>query len=118
MLEVRNNLSFQIVALDSEMFDQWARTITSSDFWGNAVFHSPPLYPYFLASIYAVLGPSLIAVRIVQIVLGALTAVLVTRLSQDLFDEPVPTISGIVVSAYGPLIFYSAAILSTVVTGM
>ncbi len=113
LIHIRENASFQIIALDSELFDQKALEILSGDVWGHEIFYSAPLYPYFLAMIYALFGPTFLAVRIVQVVLGSLTAVLVVRLGEEMFDEPVPLIAGLITALYGPFIFFNATLLGT-----
>jgi tetratricopeptide (TPR) repeat protein len=113
LVHIHDNVSFQIIALDSELYDQKALEIIQGDFWGNEIFYSAPLYPYFLALLYTIFGPGFLVVRIVQIVLGALTAVLVVRLGELLFDEPVPLIAGLVSALYAPFIFFNATILGT-----
>lgn len=111
LLQIRDNVSFQIIAVDSEFFDLRALEILRGDFWGSEVFYSAPLYPYFLALIYAVGGPSFLLVRIVQIVLGSVTAVLVVLVAERMFEEPVPLVAGLLSALYAPFIFFDASIL-------
>ena len=113
LVQIQENVSFQIISLDSDLYDQRALEILRSDFWGRDVFYSAPLYPYFLALVYAVAGPSFAAVRVVQIVLGSLTAVLVVLYAERTFGSPVSWIAGFVAALYAPFVFSSATILGT-----
>ena len=55
---------------DARGYDQWAQRLAGGDWIGTDVFYQAPLYPYFLGAIYALAGHDLMAVRIVQAVLG------------------------------------------------
>src|SRR5438093_9886183 len=56
---------------DGEAYHLWARRIADGDWLGEGVFYQAPLYPYFLALIYRVLGESVAAVRLIQAFIGA-----------------------------------------------
>ncbi len=70
----------------------------------------PPVYPLFLAGIYKVFGHSILAARLFQIFLSALTAVLIFALSKKIFNENISLFSGLVCAVYPPLIIYSTII--------
>ena len=54
----------------------------------SADLYRAPLYPAFLAAVYALLGKGFAAVRIIQAALGAITCGLVFLLARRLFDSP------------------------------
>ena len=62
---------------DARGYDQWAQRLAGGDWIGTDVFYQAPLYPYFLGVVYAIAGHDLLAVRIVQALVGSLSAVLV-----------------------------------------
>lgn len=66
-----------------------------------------PLYPLFLAGIFSIFGHNCDAVRLIQIILFALTAVLVFLLAKDLFIRKVAIYSGLLVALFYPLANYS-----------
>ena len=41
---------------DADAYHQWALRIASGDWFGEGAFYQAPLYPYFLAVLYSVLG--------------------------------------------------------------
>ena len=61
---------------DSLAYDEWARRIAGGDWMGDQVFYQAPLYPYFLATVYAAVSDDLLVVRVVQAVVGSFSAVL------------------------------------------
>ncbi len=75
-------------------------------------YWQPPLYPWFLRGIYAVVGgPNPIAVRFVQALLGALTAVLTALVARRFAGAGAATAAGIAVSLYAPLATLDAELL-------
>ncbi len=77
----------------------------------TAVFR-PPLYPLFLASLYALFGPNLTVVGMVQALLGALTCLLVFQLARLLFDETTGLVAAGLTAVYPFFVFYSALALT------
>lgn len=75
--------------IDEASYERWALEITDGDWIGDEVFFQEPLYPYWLASIFAVAGPERTAVRLVQALLGALTCLGVSVLAKRAFGSTV-----------------------------
>ncbi|MBD3349238.1 MAG: tetratricopeptide repeat protein [Candidatus Eisenbacteria bacterium] len=103
---------FETLGLDARYYDQWARRLAAGEGYGEPFFMSP-LYPYFLAGLYRLFGRDLFVVRVVQALLGALSASLVYVLAKDLFDKRVGILAGLVTACYGALIFYDGSIVMT-----
>jgi len=90
---------------------------------GEVFFHSSAGYPYILALIWAVLGKSLLAARLVQALAGALNAVVIFLLARRLFGgetegdkrrgEIVGRIAGFGAALYGYLAFLELDLLMT-----
>lgn len=77
----------------------------------RAYFHSP-LYQWFLTGLYRTFGRNLVLVRLVQHLLGALTAVLVYLIAMSLFARLETALAAALVSAFfGPGIFYEGQLL-------
>src|SRR5437763_12865770 len=62
---------------DAHGYDEWARRIAGGEWIGRDVFYQAPLYPYFLGGVYAVIGRNLMAVRVIQAIIGAASCVFV-----------------------------------------
>lgn len=94
---------------DAESYDAWARSIAGGDWLGKGVFYQAPLYPYFLAVIYTVLGDSVLTVRAVQAVLGAFSCVLLARAGMSLFGRW-GAVAGVLLAVYPPAIFLDGSL--------
>lgn len=108
--EVRFTPFFQTLGLDAKFYDQWARSFLAGQGYPDA-FLMTPLYSYFLAGIYWLFGRDLLVVRIIQAVIGSLSAVLTYALGVAVFNRRVGVASGLVAACYGAMIFYDGAIL-------
>lgn len=60
----------------------------------------PPMYPFFLTVVYFVFGHSLLAVRLMQAVVGAITAVMVFQTGKLMFDRKTAALAGIFYAFY------------------
>ncbi|OGL46540.1 MAG: hypothetical protein A2161_22165, partial [Candidatus Schekmanbacteria bacterium RBG_13_48_7] len=71
-----------------------------------------PLYPYFLAFIYALFGGgNLLAVRLIQVLIGSLIPVVMYIYCRRIFSWNEAVLSGSIIVFYGILIFYEGLIL-------
>ena len=73
--QIRDSPFFDVLMGDARRYDAWATQIASGDVMGREVFYQAPLYPYFLGTIYAIAGHSLLIVRVCQALLGTASCV-------------------------------------------
>ena len=104
-----------VVFSDGEEYDAIARSLAAGT--GFAVDQAPntfrpPGYPFFLAAIYGLVGPSYPAVKFVQSVLGALTCVFVLLIGARLFSCRVGVIAASIAAVYPFLVVYTGFLLS------
>ena len=95
---------------DSRAYDEWAQRIAAGDWIGRDVFYQAPLYPYFLASIYAIAGHNLLLVRLVQVILGSLACVCVALAGRNFFSPRIGVAAGLILALYAPAIFFDGLI--------
>ena len=107
----RTSPFFDHLDLDTKFYDSWARRIAAGDWIGRDVFFMGPLYPYFLGMIYKVLGPSLLAAKMVQSLVGSVTAGAIYLLGRKAFGAGVGLVAGLVAALYVPFIFTDTLIL-------
>jgi 4-amino-4-deoxy-L-arabinose transferase-like glycosyltransferase len=107
----RNDPFFDAPAVDAQMYHEWAQRIAGGEWKSDQVFLNGPGYPYTLAVLYAVFGPSLLAAKMFQAVLGATDCVLVWWLGRRLFDARVGLAAAVAVAAYRMLIFYEGTLV-------
>jgi tetratricopeptide (TPR) repeat protein/4-amino-4-deoxy-L-arabinose transferase-like glycosyltransferase len=110
-LASRQSPFFDHLDLDSRFYDLWAKDIAGGNWIGDDVFFMGPLYSYFLAVIYKVAGPGLMTVKIVQGVLGGLTAGVTYLLGREYFGVVPGLVAGFIAALYVPFIFYDNSIL-------
>ena len=116
---------------------EWARTILGGDWLGRSTYHpyfswmrergtaeawyrwwgsqtilqQAPLYPYWVAGWFALLGESLKSVLLIQLVLGALDCIVIYGLARRLFDVRVGLLAAAMTALYGPFIFQQGTLL-------
>lgn len=110
-LASRQSPFFDHLDLDSRFYDLWAKQIAGGDWVGDEVFFMGPLYSYFLAVIYRIAGSDLVMVKVVQGLLGGLTAGFTFLLAREGFGFVVGLIAGLFAAVYVPFIFYDNSIL-------
>jgi len=94
---------FEYNAVDSLFYHRTAITVSQHlrqmDFnfssYLSGVSFSDQGYNIFLGSVYAIFGPSIIIVRLINTIFSTLTVILIYRLSKNLLSEHVARIAGI-----------------------
>lgn len=108
---------FSYPIIDAEAYDRAAQAIASGNGHPDLVFWQPPGYAYFLAGLYTLFGRgSLIAPRIIQAFLGALSSVLVAWIGLRLFSYRVGLAAGLGTALYGTLIYFDGELLTPSLT--
>ena len=107
----RHSPFFDHLDLDTKFYDSWAKQIAAGNWIGREVFFMGPLYPYFLAVVYKIFGPSLLAAKALQSLVGAFTVGFIYLLAREAFGVGVGIIAGLLAALYVPFIFYDNMIL-------
>jgi 4-amino-4-deoxy-L-arabinose transferase-like glycosyltransferase len=76
-------------------------------------YHRPPGYPVFLAGIYSFFGESIVAVRMVESVMGAFLAVVIALLGRRIGGEVVGVLAGILWGIYPLGVFIAGLVYPT-----
>jgi tetratricopeptide (TPR) repeat protein len=103
--QIRGAVFFELKMGDARAFDVWARQIAAGDWLGDAVFYQAPLYPYFLGTIYALLGDDPMVVRGCQAILGAFSCALLALAGRRFFSRSAGIAAGLILACYAPAIF-------------
>ena len=72
----------------------------------------PPGYAFFLASIFLIFGKSVVAARVIQMLLGGLTCLLTYKIGKNIFSETTGRIAGALTVFYPYFIAYTGDLLS------
>ncbi|TDI34366.1 MAG: hypothetical protein E2P03_03325 [Acidobacteria bacterium] len=102
--------------MDSGEYDRWAMQITHGDPWwtdhGQGTYFQSPVYPYFVAGLYLLLGGrTILGVVLMQAVLGAVTCGLTALLARRLVSPAAGWMAGGLAAIYAPGIFYGSFLL-------
>jgi tetratricopeptide (TPR) repeat protein len=109
--QIKSSPLFDVPLLDAQYHDQWAQAILKGQDFEKGVFFRAPLYPYFLASVYKIFGHNFYIARLIQLIIGSLSCVLVYLIGKKVFNPRVGRIAGIIASLYGVLIYFEGDLL-------
>ncbi|MCU0725458.1 MAG: glycosyltransferase family 39 protein, partial [Planctomycetes bacterium] len=100
--------------LDARIYLDWSREIAGGDLLGERVFFLNPLYAYVLAPVVGLAGPSsdLLAIRTLQVILGALSAMLVAGTARRLAGPGTGLLAGLLTAAWPLLLYYEQRVMS------
>ncbi|MHC4344856.1 MAG: ArnT family glycosyltransferase, partial [Planctomycetota bacterium] len=113
LYESSDNPTFRAPVVDSLTYDQMARRLLAGEGLTSDFFWQPLFYPLFLAGVYRVSDFSILAVKVIQMILGAVTCLLVLRLGQRLFDRQTGILAGLIAVFYMPMVFFEQELLAT-----
>ncbi len=105
---------FYHLAADGRRYDEWAQRIAAGDWLGHGVFYQAPLYPYFLGLLQFILGHDLWSIRVVQVILGAVSCSLLYLAARRFFSREAGLAAGLILSLYAPAVFFDGLIQKTV----
>ena len=97
---------------DQNDFDKKALFMASGNWLGGSeIFGKEPLYYYFLAAIYKFFGYSHLAVYLIQALFTATGAILMYKVTSQLFNRATGCIASLILALYSMSIFYDAILL-------
>jgi 4-amino-4-deoxy-L-arabinose transferase-like glycosyltransferase len=104
----------KVLASDPGAYDEAALSILRGDGYRNDIFYAyrPPGYSFFLAGIYVIFGHSYLVVKLVQIVLSALTGWLIYLLMKRLHAERSALLAAAFFALYPPFVKYTSLLWS------
>jgi tetratricopeptide (TPR) repeat protein len=114
LFQIKQIPLFEILGGDSRAYYQWAQRIAAGDWLGEGVFFQAPLYPYFLGVVQLFLGNSVVTARVVQMILGAGSCVLLYGSGKLWFSRAVGICAGLLLAVYPAAIFFDGLIQKTV----
>lgn len=89
---------------DGREFEAVARSLLEHGTYGLQTLR-PPGYPTLIAGVYALFGPSLLVLRVVEAVLGALAVLVAGRVGADLFGPRAGLITALLMALHPVLAF-------------
>ncbi len=113
ILTIRDNPLFEVLTLDAESYDRWARDIAAGRLVREAPFYQAPLYAYFLALQHFLSGGNLLVPRLVNVVLGTLHVGLAMLLGRRLYGRACGLVAGLLVALTAPFFFEEGKVTKT-----
>ncbi|MEW5734389.1 MAG: tetratricopeptide repeat protein [Thermodesulfobacteriota bacterium] len=101
---------------DPEGYVLWAKRIAAGDFWGDKIFYQAPLYPYFLALVYAVKPLASATPQMVQAVLDALACALAVISGRIFFSRAAGLLAGLMLCFFPMSLFFIGLLQKTTLT--
>ena len=107
--EIRALVWFDVPLVDGANYVRMAKAIAGGDLLaGHDAFWQPPLYSYFLALLFRIVGTDLGRIYAAQAALGALSCVLAAGIGARIGGARAGIATGLVMALYGPLIHFDA----------
>ena len=106
-----NDPYFDAFMLDAETYYLWAREIFYGDWMGTEIFYHAPLYAYFTAAVFKIVGSDLLDFFLFQVGLSSGTAVLLYLAGREFFGEKSGIIAALLFSFTDLFAFYSLKLL-------
>ncbi len=100
--------------VDLGYYRDWALAIASGKWGGGELFEQSPLYAWILAVLYTLFGPGLLAPRLLQILVGSITCVLIVRVGRRVISPGAGLAAGLLAAFYGPFLFYDGMLMKEV----
>jgi len=110
LIQIQSIPLFYLLPGDGRTYDEWAQRIAAGDWLGSGVFYQAPLYPYFLGVMQFTFGHDLWAIRMVQVLLGSVSCVLIFLAGEKLFSRTAAIAAGLMLGFYAPAVFFDGVI--------
>jgi Flp pilus assembly protein TadD len=109
LFELRGSPLVSVLIGDGHEYDAWAQSIAAGRWLRQDVFYHAPLYPCLLALVFLV-GGHVFAMRLVQVVWGAASCVLLALAGERFFDRRTGLAAGCVLAVCPAAIFFDGLI--------
>jgi 4-amino-4-deoxy-L-arabinose transferase-like glycosyltransferase len=104
LLQIAATPYFEVANVDTRSYQQWGLDIAAGHWWPTRMFYQAPFYAYFLGAIFRGFGEGPWATRVIQVLVGSMSPLLLYAIGVKLFSRRVGWIAGIGLALYGPLV--------------
>ncbi len=104
--ESASNPLFGVPVVDASAYHEWAMRIARGEWLWTTLSNYTPVYPYFLGIQKFLFGPSDIFNRWIQCAMGALSAVLLARVGERIWNRQAGMATGLILATYWLLVVY------------
>ena len=114
--QLQHSIIKEMLPLDTGDYAGWGRSIASGAVMGTEVFYAMPFYAYFLGIMFSLFKNGIEAVRLVQILLGAVNVVLIFYIASKVFKDKKIAILAFVLAIFFKLsVFYELLLESSTI---
>lgn len=113
LLAIARTPYLEVNNVDSDSYQQWALDLVAGHWLPTHNFYQSPFYAYFLAILYKLFGTGPWGPRVVQILIGSASPVLVYAIGAQLFSRRVGWIAGLALALYGPIVLEEITLSKT-----
>lgn len=111
LLNFSQSIYSDFLLWDERLYQAWAEGLAKGEPIPRAVSAFAPLPAYVMAFLYRVFSPDPLYVRLLNILLGVLTCLLLYLTGKEMAGKPTGLISALVGAVLKPFIFYSMVLL-------
>jgi 4-amino-4-deoxy-L-arabinose transferase-like glycosyltransferase len=116
VLSVSTSPAVAFPMVDSRSYHEKALEILAGNWLGDRIFYQDPLYPYFLAGLYAAFGVGSVGVLLAQAILDSVTVLLIYLIARRVFDYRCAVLAGLLATFYKLFFYYDALLLKVALT--
>ncbi len=111
VVQTADALFVRVPIMDARYYDQMAQDIARGNIMRDQAFFMGPLYPYFLALVYSMVGRDFTWVRLLQAAGGALTVTLVFLVGRRVFRPSAALVGALLLGLNGAMTFYETELM-------
>ena len=112
ILEFKNTPFMDCLTVDSLYYSDWAKRIAAGEILPANAFEMTPLYAYLLAFFYKASSTDLFLVRLLQILIGSASCLLIYSITGTILKNRYwALLGGLIAALYGPFIFFDAMVM-------
>ncbi len=111
LFQFRSIPLFDTPVMDMTYYHQWALALIEGRDFIEGPYFKAPMYPIFLSVVYRLFGDGPWPIKIVQVLMGSLSAVLTLLIGARVFNLKVGIVAGFMVAICGTLILYDGLLL-------
>jgi len=109
---IKDNPFFNYPIMDEKYHDEWAQEIAEGSLFERAPFYRAPGYPLFLGSVYAIFGHNYHLARLIGVIIGAFSCVLIFLIGTELFSTRVGVLAGLLACFYSMFLYFDSMLLT------
>ncbi|MGB3478527.1 MAG: glycosyltransferase family 39 protein [bacterium] len=109
---IKDNPFFNYPIMDEKYHDQWAQEIAQGNLFGRVPYYRAPAYPYFLGLVYKLFGHSYYIPRLIGIIIGALSCMLIFLTGKEIFSYKIGALAGLLACFYSMFLYFDAMLLT------